>query len=166
MSAVDWNEIYNEHGRALLMYARQWTRSVADAEDVLQDAFLKVFKADKLRDQPALPLLYKAIKWVALDRARSTDRRRKREDKVVADSGEPITVFESDLETDERRRQIEAAMRDLSDEQREVLTMKIWGDLSFREIGEALDVSLNTAASRYRYAIEALRGKLKKENVA
>ena len=38
--------------------------------------------------------------------------------------------------------------------------MKLWGERTFAEIGEALDISLNTAASRYRYGIEALRKQL------
>jgi RNA polymerase sigma-70 factor (ECF subfamily) len=40
--------------------------------------------------------------------------------------------------------------------------MKLWGERTFAEIGEALDISLNTAASRYRYGIEALRKQLAK----
>ena len=42
------------------------------------------------------------------------------------------------------------------------VTMKLWGERTFAEIGEALDISLNTAASRYRYGIEALRKQLAK----
>ena len=42
-------------------------------------------------------------------------------------------------------------------EQREVVVLKIWGDLTFDQIGEQLEISPNTAASRWRYAMEALR---------
>jgi RNA polymerase sigma-70 factor (ECF subfamily) len=45
----------------------------------------------------------------------------------------------------------------LPDEQREVLVLKIWNDLTFAEIGSVLEISQNTAASRYRYALGALR---------
>jgi RNA polymerase sigma-70 factor (ECF subfamily) len=41
-----------------------------------------------------------------------------------------------------------------------VVVMKIWGDRTFAEIGEALEISPNTAASRYRYGLEALKKKL------
>ena len=45
----------------------------------------------------------------------------------------------------------------LPHEQREVLVMKIWNDLTFAKIAEALEISPNTAASRYRYALAALK---------
>ena len=44
-----------------------------------------------------------------------------------------------------------------SDEQKEVLTLKIWGELTFDEIARTLDASLNTVASRYRYALQKLK---------
>ena len=45
----------------------------------------------------------------------------------------------------------------LPEEQREVLVLKIWSDFTFAEIAEQLAISPNTAASRYRYALTALR---------
>jgi RNA polymerase sigma-70 factor (ECF subfamily) len=51
---------------------------------------------------------------------------------------------------------VETALGALPEEQREVLVMKIWGELTFSQIGQALAISPNTAASRYRYAIERL----------
>ena len=51
----------------------------------------------------------------------------------------------------------ESALRTLPPEQREVVYLKVYEGLTFQEIGERCGVSLNTAASRYRYAIEALR---------
>jgi RNA polymerase sigma-70 factor, ECF subfamily len=42
-------------------------------------------------------------------------------------------------------------------DQREVLVMKIWNELTFAEIGETLGISQNTAASRYRYALASLK---------
>jgi RNA polymerase sigma-70 factor (ECF subfamily) len=70
------------------------------------------------------------------------------------------------LERDERRNAIAAALRTLPEEQREVLTMKIWGGLTFPQIALALDVSANTAASRYRYALVKLREQLVEESIS
>ena len=42
-------------------------------------------------------------------------------------------------------------------DQQEVVVLKIWGELTFQEIADTLDISGNTAASRYRYALEKLR---------
>ena len=51
-------------------------------------------------------------------------------------------------------------MQRIPSEQREVLVLKIWGELTFGQIGAELQLSPNTAASRYRYALAALRQEL------
>jgi RNA polymerase sigma-70 factor (ECF subfamily) len=65
-------------------------------------------------------------------------------------------------EDQERVGEIETALRELSAEQREVLTLKIWGERTFEQIGLHLEISPHTAASRYRYALGALRKRLKR----
>jgi RNA polymerase sigma-70 factor (ECF subfamily) len=64
------------------------------------------------------------------------------------------------LESDDRRVAIEDALQRIPPEQREVLVLKIWGELTFEQIGTELALSPNTAASRYRYALAALRQEL------
>ena len=61
------------------------------------------------------------------------------------------------IEQDERQKSILKAVDRLPSEQKEVLTLKIWGELTFDEIGRTLDLSLNTVASRYRYALQKLK---------
>jgi RNA polymerase sigma-70 factor (ECF subfamily) len=55
---------------------------------------------------------------------------------------------------------LETALASLPVEQREVVVLKVYEGLSFKEIAELTDISINTIASRYRYAIEKLRGVL------
>ena len=55
---------------------------------------------------------------------------------------------------------VEQALKELPPKFAEVIVMKIWGDRTFDDIGKALGISLHTAASRYRYGLEALRKKL------
>ena len=64
-----------------------------------------------------------------------------------------------DIEDDSQRALV-AALDRLPEEQREVLVMKIWNELTFAEIASALNISQNTAASRYRYALAALKRNL------
>ena len=59
--------------------------------------------------------------------------------------------------SDEREKAILRTVDRLPPEQKEVLTLKIWGELTFDEIGRTLDLSLNTVASRYRYALQKLK---------
>jgi RNA polymerase sigma-70 factor (ECF subfamily) len=169
-SATAWRSWLQEYGPRLLLFARQQSRSVEDAQDILQDALVKL--VDKLRSgefvggQDAwMPYLYTAIRRLAIDVSRRDDRRKRREDTVGAevesdqkDAFHPW--FESEASDDETRSQLEAALKELPAKFSEVIIMKIWGERTFAEIGEALDISQNTAASRYRYGLEALKRKL------
>ena len=156
-----WQNWFHQHGPKLLLCARQWTRSVADAEDVVQDAFVRFWRHQRSLPGEPIALLVTSIRRAALDRARRESRRSLREERALAGADELAPCFERDLETDEQRGTVEEALRGLPAEQRDVLVLKIWGELTFEQIGAALEVSPNTAASRYRYALAALRGKLK-----
>jgi RNA polymerase sigma-70 factor, ECF subfamily len=78
-------------------------------------------------------------------------------------AGEPL--FATALEQDERRAAVEAALRRLPEAQREVLVLKVWGELSFPQIADSLHIPVNTAASRYRYALARLREELAEEPI-
>ncbi len=159
-----------ENGSKFLLFARQQTRSLADAEDVLQEALVKL--ARKVEEGTfvggvdAWPsFLYTQIRREAIDLGRKDDRRRKREASVVRDDQGlkrdiELPLFEEGESRDETRRILEEGLRSLPKKFAEVITMKLWGEQTFADIGKALGISLNTAASRYRYGIEALRKQL------
>ena len=152
----DWTAWLDAHGPALVLFARQWAPGQADAEDVVQDAFLRFWRARHRAAEP-LAYLFACVKHCALDRQRGRRRRTRREG--AAALPEPA-LFACPLERDERRAAVEAALRQLPAEQREVVVLKIWGGLSFPQVAAALGVPANTAASRYRYALARLRGQL------
>ena len=102
-------------------------------------------------------LLITSIRRVAVDLGRREDRRAAREQQAEEVSGRMEPLFETPVEDRERVLLVEAALRGLPPEQREVLVLKIWGELTFEQIAGQLAVSPNTAASRYRYALAALR---------
>jgi RNA polymerase sigma-70 factor (ECF subfamily) len=155
-----WQHWFQSHGPKLLLCARQWTRSAADAEDIVQDAFVRFWRHQRHLPGDPMALLVTSVRRAALDRARGDDRRTRREDFAAAGDGEPVAWFASELEADERRRALEEAVGRLPAEQREVLVLKIWAELTFEQIGQELGLSPNTAASRYRYALAALRHEL------
>ena len=158
-----WSAWLDEHGPALVLLARQWTDSHAEAEDVVQDAFVR-FWPNRASARNARAYLYACVRSAAMDRRRSEARRRRREEFTrPADNEE--NLFEQTQEHDERRETIEKTLQSLPDEQKEVVIMKIWGQLTFQGIGEALAISANTAASRYRYALTSLRKSLQQEQV-
>ncbi|MGI8603584.1 MAG: RNA polymerase sigma factor [Verrucomicrobiales bacterium] len=160
-----WKAWFAKHGPRLLLFARQQTRTDADAEDVLQDAVLRLWKSGLVQkseegtEEPSLAAAFTQIRRAAIDQARKNIRQANREQRAV-DLGEDqtgVVWFESSLEDDERAHAIEEAMKKLPDYYREVLTLKIWGELTFEQIAETLDIPMNTAASRYRYALQQLR---------
>jgi RNA polymerase sigma-70 factor (ECF subfamily) len=168
--ASEWRAWLSANGPRLLLFARQQTRSHQDAEDILQDALVKL--VDKLQSnefsggQSAwMPYLYTTLRRLAIDLGRKDDRRRRREDVsqggIEEDHRENFHPwFAGDESDEETRTQIEAGLKELPEKFSEVVIMKIWGERTFAEIGEALEISPNTAASRYRYGLEALRKKL------
>ena len=56
---------------------------------------------------------------------------------------------------------LQSALAELPDEQREIMILRVWGQLTFEEAAAALDISPNTAASRYRYALAKLKERLR-----
>ena len=149
----DWRICFSQLAPGLLLFARQWVHSAADAEDIVQDAFVKFSRRNHNVQNRAL--LYATVRSTALDLIRRDSRRARREREAIADLEQAV---EPEFRTeDESQRALAMAMERLPNEQREVLVMKIWNDLSFAEIGQALGISQNTAASRYRYALRALK---------
>jgi RNA polymerase sigma-70 factor (ECF subfamily) len=155
-----WKDWFETYGPKLLLCARQWTRSLADAEDVVQEAFVRYWRHQRHLPGDPQALLLTSIRRAAIDLARRENRRAVREEKAAGpDSLGPL--FEAiPCEADERRAELEAALQRLPEEQREVLALKIWQELTFEQIGAILEIPPNTAASRYRYALNALRKQL------
>jgi len=164
----EWRDWLSTHGPKLLLFARQQTRSHEDAEDILQDAVVKL--VDKVNSGEFVggsdawqAYLYTSIRRLAIDLSRRTDRRKKREDVVSIAAGDEICKdpwFEGESTDDEIREQLEEKLKQLPPKFAEVIVMKIWGEKTFAEIGEALEISQNTAASRYRYGLESLKKSL------
>ncbi len=155
-TADEWRDWLRQNGSRFLLYARQQTRSESDAEDVLQDSIVEAWQ--RAEGVPQDALVFATIRRRAIDLARSTDRRSAREE----EHGEPeLQHFSSDVEQRETQRLLENAVNALPPNYREVVSLKVWGGLTFAQIAETTGVPLNTAASRYRYALEELRTNLK-----
>ncbi|HKW76888.1 MAG TPA: sigma-70 family RNA polymerase sigma factor [Terriglobales bacterium] len=147
----DVRGLYQKHGAALLGYATSLLGDRASAEDVLHQVFLKLLGMRSL-PQDARPYLFKAVRNRALNTRRNVGRMTSLEDQEWL--VKPEGMVEAGLE-------VERALQRLPAEQREVVVMRIWGDMTFEEIAGILGLSINTAASRYRYALEKLRAHLK-----
>ena len=166
-SGPDWGQWLTENGSRMLLFARQQTRSAQDAEDVLQDALVKLAKKvqeGSFEGGPECwrPFLYTTIRRLAIDLGRKNDRRIKRENKSEADrysetGGMADPWFHGEGSNTESKALLEQELKKLPAKFSEVIIMKVWGNHTFAQIGEMLGVSLNTVASRYRYGLERLR---------
>ncbi len=147
----------------MLLYARQRAGSLEDAEDLLQDALIRLwgYQGEREYRPPDLPLAYSVLRFCAMDHGRKAGRRDRKHRKIVEFHAYDDHWLDHGVEEDEEADLLRGAVQTLlSEKLREVIVMKIWGGLTFAEIAEVLKVSQNTAASRYRYALEQLEKKL------
>jgi RNA polymerase sigma-70 factor, ECF subfamily len=119
------------------------------AEDIVHNVFLRALRGDLALPDAPLAYFYRAVKNAALNAQR--DRRREsplpaNEDWLVHKSGDRFASFA-----------LQNGLDRLPADQREIVILHHWSGLTFEEAGEALGISTNTAASRYRYALERLR---------
>ena len=155
-SDEDWKSCFSEVAPGLVLFARQFVQSIADAEDIVQEAFVRFWRKQHSITNRAL--LFATVRSIALDLLRRDVRRARREAKACLES-EQVTSPQFDAD-DEGQQALAAAVERLPPDQREVLVMKIWNELTFADIATVLGVSQNTAASRYRYALGNLKKSL------
>ena len=156
----EWTTWLDRHGPALVLLARQRVASRADAEDVVQEAFVRFWRSRRRAADP-LAFLYTCVRRCALDWQRTRGRRSRREQAAARPEADPC--FDGPAEQAERRAAVECLLRDLPEDQREVVVMKVWGGLSIPQIADSLRIPVNTAASRYRYALDKLRARSAEE---
>lgn len=153
----DLGQLYDEHAPALFAFLLNVTRNETDTRDVLQEVFLKLAK-----QPPRLDGVLNVRAWllrIAHRQAIDSMRRRATHDRAVERAAaEPADLFAPAGEAGEQafRDAVASALRELPEEQRAVVHLKLWEEMTFAGIATALGVSANTAASRYRYALDKL----------
>lgn len=142
--------LYEAYGPRLYRYAVLLLADRAAAEDALQDVFLQIARA---LDRGGFDVTFAYLATTVRNTCYSALRRRRRRSEVA----EPILEAASPEATEEERMMIDEALKALPTEQREVVYLKVFEGLTFQEIADRCDVSINTAGSRYRYAMQSLR---------
>jgi len=158
-----WKEWLQENASRLLAYARQRCENMEEAEDVLQDALIKLWHYQEERGYcpPDLPLAFSVLRYMGLDHGRKKGRQEKRNQKIIQFQTGQDEWLDTTAEDSEEAAILRREVEKLPEKLREVLVLKIWSGLTFAEIADLLKLSNNTAASRYRYALEQLQKRLK-----
>jgi len=161
-ASLDLEHLYDAHAQALFAFLLNFTRNEADTHDLLQELFIKLARQpgllDGVREERAF--LIRLAHNLAIDALRRRATRQKNYDQLVTDTA---AFFAPSADPDEQafRETLAQALGELPADQRAVLHLKLWEGLTFEQIAEALDLSPNTAASRYRYGLDKLRDRLR-----
>jgi RNA polymerase sigma-70 factor (ECF subfamily) len=146
-------QLYRAKAAELILYGRALGLSHGEAEDVVQETFVALLRLER---RPELPEHYcvRTFRNRALNYRRGLWRRltRELESKRWFERGGGESLAE---------REAMQSLAALPGDQREVIVLKIWHEMTFEEIGELLAVSPNTAAGRYRYGLQKLKARLK-----
>ena len=150
--------LYDLTAARVVRYAQALTRSAHDAEDVLQAVMVRIVLHPKKLAAADSPWAYflRIVRNESIEIIQRKDRARLLRSLVRDNTPAPAAP-----EDGEFRQVVAAALERLPAAQSEVVVLKIWEELTFAEIGEVLGVSANTAASRYRYALEKLSQSLR-----
>ncbi len=167
-------DLVNRHKNKIFTTVYMIVKDQYLAEDLLQETYIKVvntIKSGRYNEEGKfLPWVTRIAHNLAIDHFRKA----KRYPTIVMEDGSNVfntlEFSEDSIESQKIKEDTHALLRDLikelPDSQREVLMMRHYMQMSFQEIAEATDVSINTALGRMRYALINLRKKMDKLNIA
>tara|TARA_B110000977_G_scaffold27395_1_gene34624 strand:- start:6977 stop:7573 length:597 start_codon:yes stop_codon:yes gene_type:complete len=170
------DELLQRHKSKIYSFILSKVKNQALAEDIFQDAFFKVItslKKGKYNEEGKfLPWVMRISHNLVIDHFRKQKRI-----PIVGKSKmfEDFDIFdvidnkestkEQDLIVDEQTQLLKNLIQTLPNNQREVLIMRHYEDLSFKEIAEKTGVSINTALGRMRYALINVRKQMEENNL-
>jgi RNA polymerase sigma-70 factor (ECF subfamily) len=165
--------LINRHQQRIysFIFSKVFDKDVA--EDIFQDTFIKVIKTLKRgkynEEGKFLPWVMRIAHNLVIDHFRKNKRMPKFENSgdfnifsVLCDSG---LNAEKQIIKDQIEADVQELIKELPEDQLEVLVMRIYKDMSFKEISERTGVSINTALGRMRYALINLRKVIEKHNL-
>ncbi|RXG15976.1 RNA polymerase ECF family sigma subunit [Leeuwenhoekiella aestuarii] len=153
------------------IYSKVYDRDVT--EDIFQDTFIKVIRTLKRggynEEGKFLPWVMRISHNLVIDYFRKNKRMPKFDNtgdfNIFSVLGDPDLNAEKRIIKDQVEEDVRKLIEELPEDQRDVLLMRIYKDMSFKEIAERTDVSINTALGRMRYALINLRKVIEKNNI-
>lgn len=166
---MSFSELVTRHQRSLLRLSLRFTKEQALAEDIVQESFIKAFQKIHLFEGRSS---FKSwLYQIALNTARNRyrDRVGLRANEAVNFEDVPLGVdpgAETDMLRADTRKMIRAEVDRLPDRQRMALTLRIFEDLSFKEIAQIMECPYDTAKANYRHALLKLKERVEELDLA
>lgn len=165
--------LIERHKQRLFSFIYSKVQDKDVAEDVFQDTFIKVIRTLKKgnynEEGKFLPWVMRIAHNLVIDYFRKNNRmpsfRNTDEFDIFSVLGDGSLNAEKQMVQEQIYNDVRELIKQLPDEQREVLEMRIYKDMSFKEISENTDVSINTALGRMRYALINMRKLIEKHNI-
>jgi len=164
-SEIALEKLINRHQLRIFNYIKSKVLDRDTAEDIFQDTFIKVIKTLKNgvynEEGKFLPWVMRIAHNLVIDFFRKSNRIPTIENNDEYDLFKFISDTTPNIERilfqDQLVKDLQNLILELPEDQKEVLTMRLYKDMSFKEIAENTNVSINTALGRMRYAIINLR---------
>ena len=166
-------KLINKHNQRLTSFIYSKVMDKDITEDIFQDTFIKVIRTLKRgtysEEGKFLPWVMRIAHNLIIDHFRRNRRMPRFEGtedfNIFSVLGDDKLNAEKQLIKDQIDNDLTQLIEELPDDQKEVLVMRIYRDMSFKEISENTGVSINTALGRMRYALINLRKIIEKNNI-
>ena len=171
------SELVQRHKKKIYSYIFMIVKNKELTEDIFQDTFFKVINSLKLgqyyEDGKFLAWTLRIAHNLVIDHYRRI-KKMPTVPNIINDDGEEIDIFSLlnipqqnnySIEKTEFKKDIRTLIEELSDEQKEVVMMRVYYDMSFKEIADLTQVSVNTSLGRMRYALINLKKKFEEKNI-
>lgn len=154
--------IYRRHRQGLFTVALSITRCPALAEDAIHEAFARMWKSQHHPSGDGLAYVFSAVRNAAVDQVRRQS--------AAERAGQAASIYDdapsddpAEMSADaERDRLLRQSLEGLPLEQREAVVLRVYAGLKFEQMADVTGESLSTVASRYRRAMETLRGRVQR----
>ena len=162
MAAISQKQLaqwYEAHGTELMLYARQWSAD-QQAEDIVQDAFIRLLKQRSCPDN-VRAWLFRVVRNCSISRIRRLQQRRQAGPKLARRESLWFESRDDDLID---ARVVQDLLQTLPSNLREIVLLRIWGQMSLREISQIVGKSIPLVHHDYRAALETIRKKLERSS--
>ncbi len=165
--------LINRHKKRIYSYINMMLKDAQLAEDIFQDTFIKVIgtlRSGSYKDEGKfLPWVMRIAHNLIMDHFRVSKHMPMAENKENKDIFESVNILEHSIEDkmviDQIHKNVRALLEYLPPDQKEIIMMRHYYDMSFIEIAEELDISINTAIGRMRYGLSKMRKLIKQKEL-